>query len=190
MIVAADLTKFCLRRAVTRSNMARMDSEAPDSPATLDRLDLKLLRELFENGRATHYALSERVGLSPSAIARRQRALEQDGLIEGYEAKLNMRRLGNGTIAHIKVSLGSQSASQFDAFEAAVAQSPSVVRCELMSGTDDYLITVLARSLDHFAQIHREELSRLPGVVRMESGFVLREVVKPRIPPYLFATIT
>ena len=167
-----------------------MDDDTPESIASLDRLDLKLLKELFDNGRATHYSLSERVGLSPSAVARRQRALEDAGVIEGFQVSLNMRQLGNGTIAHIKVSLGSQSANQFDAFEAAIAKSPSVVRCELMSGTDDYLITVLARSLDHFAQIHREELSSLPGVVRMESAFVLREVVKPRLPPYLFAAVS
>ena len=156
-----------------------------ESPPSLDALDWQLLAELSRNGRITQNALSEAIGRSSTAIARRQAAMEEAGVIAGYEAKLDLRRLGHGTIVHIKIALGSQRAEALEAFERAVADCPSVVRCDLMSGTDDYLVTVLARSLDHFAEIHRAELSHLPGVVRMESGFVLREVVKPRLPPAL-----
>jgi DNA-binding Lrp family transcriptional regulator len=158
-----------------------------DSEPGLDPLDWRLLAELSRNGRITQNALGETLGRSPTAIARRQAAMEESGVIAGYEAKLDLRRLGHGTIVHIKIALGSQRAEALQAFEDAVSACPSVVRCDLMSGTDDYLVTVLARSLDHFAEIHRAELSHLPGVVRMESGFVLREVVKPRLPPSLMA---
>jgi DNA-binding Lrp family transcriptional regulator len=158
-----------------------------DSEPSLDPLDWRLLAELSRNGRITQNALGETLGRSPTAIARRQAAMEEAGVIAGYEAKLDLRRLGHGTIVHIKIALGSQRAEALQAFEDAVSACPSVVRCDLMSGTDDYLVTVLARSLDHFAEIHRAELSHLPGVVRMESGFVLREVVKPRLPPSLMA---
>jgi Lrp/AsnC family transcriptional regulator, leucine-responsive regulatory protein len=156
-----------------------------DSEPGLDPLDWRLLAELSRNGRITQNALGEALGRSPTAIARRQAAMEESGIIAGYEAKLDLRQLGHGTIVHIKIALGSQRAEALQAFEDAVSACPSVVRCDLMSGTDDYLVTVLARSLDHFAEIHRAELSHLPGVVRMESGFVLREVVKPRLPPAL-----
>lgn len=156
-----------------------------ESEPSLDPLDWQLLAELSRNGRITQNALGEAIGRSPTAIARRQTALEESGVIAGYEAKLDLRRLGHGTIVHIKIALGSQRAEALQAFEGAVGACPSVVRCDLMSGTDDYLVTVLARSLDHFAEIHRAELSHLPGVVRMESGFVLKEVVKPRLPPGL-----
>ena len=158
-----------------------------DSEPGLDPLDWRLLAELSRNGRITQNALGEALGRSPTAIARRQAAMEESGVIAGYEAKLDLRRLGHGTIVHIKIALGSQRAEALQAFEDAVSACPSVVRCDLMSGTDDYLVTVLARSLDHFAEIHRAELSHLPGVVRMESGFVLREVLKPRLPPALMA---
>ena len=158
-----------------------------DSEPGLDPLDWRLLAELSRNGRITQNALGEALGRSPTAIARRQAAMEESGVIAGYEAKLDLRRLGHGTIVHIKIALGSQRAEALQAFEDAVSACPSVVRCDLMSGTDDYLVTVLARSLDHFAEIHRAELSHLPGVVRMESGFVLREVVKPRLPLALMA---
>ncbi|WBO21171.1 Lrp/AsnC family transcriptional regulator [Sphingomonas abietis] len=156
-----------------------------ESEPSLDPLDWQLLAELSRNGRITQNALGEAIGRSPTAIARRQAAMEESGVIAGYEAKLDLRRLGHGTIVHIKIALGSQRAEALQAFEEAVSACPSVVRCDLMSGTDDYLVTVLARSLDHFAEIHRIELSHLPGVVRMESGFVLKQVVKPRLPPSL-----
>jgi len=151
----------------------------------IDDLDRQLLQELMRNGRATHFALSEVIGRSPSAIARRQRVLEESGFIAGYGARVDPRNFGWTTIVHIKMTLQGQSKAVLEAYETAIEASPSVIRCDLMSGSDDYFVTVLARSLDHFAEIHREELSQLPGVVRMESGFVLRQVVKERLPPGL-----
>lgn len=149
----------------------------------LDPIDRQLLHRLNEEGRATHQQLGEAIGRSPTSIARRQRALEDSGIIRGYHADLDLEKLGYGARVHIRLTLASQSREQLDGFEQAIAASPSVIQCELMSGSDDYIATVLVRSLDHFAQVHRDELSRLPGVVRMESSFVLREVVKPRLPP-------
>lgn len=154
-----------------------------ETNASFDSIDRKLLFELSENGRATHQQLSEAIGRSPTAIARRQRQLEEAGIIRGYSTEMDLERLGYGVTIHIKMTLASQSSEQLDAFERAIAASPSVIQCDLMSGSDDYYVTVLVRSLEHFAQIHRDELSRLPGVVRMESGFVLRKVVEPRLPP-------
>lgn len=149
---------------------------------TPDRIDRRLIALLLDNARATAFTLAEAIGRSATAVARRQRALEDAGVITGYTARVDLAKLGCGTIVHIKVTLESQRIDVLDAFETAIVTSPSVVRCELMSGSYDYLITVRARDLAHFAQIHRDELSRLPGVTQMESGFVLREVVAPRLP--------
>lgn len=148
----------------------------------LDRIDRRLIALLLDNARATAFTLAEAIGRSATAVARRQRALEEAGVITGYAARLNLAQLGCETTVHIKMTLESQRIDVLDAFETAIAASPSVVRCELMSGSYDYLVTVRARDLSHFAQIHRDELSRLPGVTQMESGFVLREVVAPRLP--------
>ena len=68
------------------------------------------------------------------------------------------------------------------AFEEAIASAPSVVSCHLMSGEDDYLVTVLARDLADFERIHKEQLSRLPGVVRLKSSFALRNVANKPLP--------
>ncbi len=64
------------------------------------------------------------------------------------------------------------------AFEKAVADAPAVISCTLMSGDDDYMLTVLARDLADYERIHKEQLSRLPGIARINSSFAMREVFK------------
>ena len=101
---------------------------------SLDRSDISLLREVTSNARCSHVELAERVGLSSTACARRLAALEQDGLIEGYQAVLGLKALGLGTTVVVRITLDSQSEDALQAFERAVIKCPSVVRCLLMSG--------------------------------------------------------
>lgn len=151
-------------------------------PIALDTLDHAIIDALVEDGRLSQVQLAERVPLSPTAIARRIRALEEAGVIEGYQARINRGAIGLGMTVHIFISLQNQTEQRLEAFEAAVDASPSVIGCELMSGEDDYLLTVLARDLADYERIHKQELSRLPGVTRLRSSFVLREVKTRPIP--------
>ncbi|WP_299193564.1 Lrp/AsnC family transcriptional regulator [uncultured Erythrobacter sp.] len=149
----------------------------------LDSIDLKLLQSLSEDGRMSHQQLSEEIGRSPTSIARRLRQLEDSHLIRRYSADIDVAQLGFGVTVHLKITLESQSSAALNAFEEAIRESPSVTQCDLMSGGHDYYVVVKVRSLDHFGEVHRDELSSLPGVVRMETSFVLRKVVDPRLPP-------
>ena len=105
----------------------------------------------------------------------------------GYAATIDASKLGMGATAHVLVTLESQHGPVMDAFERAISKSPSVMRCELVSGAADYLITLAIRSLDDFARMHREELANLPGVARLESSFVLKRVVNRTAPPRLLS---
>lgn len=149
---------------------------------TLDALDKAILSALADDGRQSQVDLAERVPLSPTAIARRIRALEDGGVIEGYHAKISRRALGLEMMVVVQISLKSQSQDILDAFEKAVLAAPSVVSCHLMSGEEDYTLTVLARDLNDYERIHRAELSRLPGVTRLRSSFALREVSSRALP--------
>jgi DNA-binding Lrp family transcriptional regulator len=82
----------------------------------------------------------------------------------------------------VHVGLNSQNEDVLKAFEQAAAAAPSVVSCHLMSGEDDYLVTVMARDLADFERIHKEQLSRLPGVARLKSSFALRHVTDKQLP--------
>lgn len=149
---------------------------------SLDTLDRSILAALIDDGRLSQVQLAERVPLSPTAIARRIRALEEAGVIEGYQARISRQALGLTMTVMVSISLKSQSEERLAAFEKAVAAASSIVSCHLMSGEDDYVLTVLARDLADFERIHKEELSRLPGVARLKSSFAMREVKNRPLP--------
>ncbi len=142
----------------------------------IDRIDRAILAALQSDGRLSNAQLSEKVNLSPSACHRRVRALEQSGLIRGYVALLDPRGMGRPVTVFVEITLSGQVDELLDAFEAAVSRIPDVLECHLMAGTADYLLKVVARDSEDFAQIHRRHLARLPGVQTMQSSFALRTV--------------
>ncbi|NBE06982.1 Lrp/AsnC family transcriptional regulator [Paragemmobacter ruber] len=144
----------------------------------LDATDRRILTVLQKEGRITNAELSERVNLSPSACHRRTQRLEEEGFIEGYVALLDPRRLGRPTTVFVEITLQGQADELLDAFEREVARIPDILECHLMAGQADYLIKILAEDTEDFARIHRQYLSRLPGVRQMHSSFALRTVVK------------
>ena len=148
----------------------------------LDRIDLKILAELIGDARASQLELAEKVGLSATACARRIRQLEEAGIIRGYSADLDATALGLVTTVVVTITLEKQSEDYLAAFEAAIARCPDIVSCHLMSGSDDYHLQVLARDIADFERIHKQQLSRMPGVARIHSSFAMREVVRRAIP--------
>ena len=154
----------------------------------LDEIDFAILRELSANARASQVELADRAGLSGTAIARRQRALEENGFIEGYQALLNLKLFGLRTTVLVRIALDSQSEEALTSFERGVLKCPSITRCFLMSGSDDYWAIVLAKDIEDFERIHRTELSRLPRVARIQSSFAIRSVVDRAVPPAVFMT--
>jgi DNA-binding Lrp family transcriptional regulator len=148
----------------------------------IDALDRAILAALSQDGRLTQVELAERIPLSATAIARRIKALEADGVIEGYQARISRKALGLTVTVVVSISLRNQTEELMAAFEKAAAAAPSVISCQLMSGEDDYTVTVLAKDLADFERIHKIELSRLPGVARMVSSFVLRDVADRALP--------
>lgn len=151
----------------------------------IDALDRAILAALVDDGRQSQVHLAERIPLSATAIARRIKAMEESGVIEGYQAKISRRALGLHMTAFVQITLKSQNEELLAGFEKAAAAAPSVVSCHLMSGDDDYLLTVLAHDLADFEKIHKEQLSRLPGVARLKSSFALREVTSRPLPTSL-----
>lgn len=144
----------------------------------LDATDRRILAALQEKGRMSNAELSERVNLSPSACHRRVQRLEADGYIREYVALLDARKMGVATTVFVEITLQAQADEVLDAFEKAVSRIPDVLECHLMAGTADYILKVVAENTEDFARIHRQYLSRLPGVAQMQSSFALRTVFK------------
>uniref|UniRef100_UPI0040480BDA Lrp/AsnC family transcriptional regulator n=1 Tax=Yoonia sp. TaxID=2212373 RepID=UPI0040480BDA len=142
----------------------------------LDSIDHRILEVLQKSGRMSNAELSELINLSPSACHRRVQRLEKDGIIGGYVALLNPRKVGRPTTVFVEITLSGQADEVLDAFEKAVAKVPDVLECHLMAGTADYLLKVVAGDTEDFARIHRRYLATLPGVLQMQSSFALRTV--------------
>ena len=147
-------------------------------PTELDATDRRILAALQKDARITNAELSDRVNLSPSACHRRVQRLEEDGLIAAYVALLDARKMGRPTTVFVEITLQSQAEDLLDAFEREVARVPDILECHLMAGSADYLIKIMAEDTEDFARIHRQFLSRLPGVRQMQSSFALRTVFK------------
>jgi len=156
---------------------ARIVKTSPDN-AHIDDMDRAILRALQKHGRMTHAELSDKVHLSPSACHRRVQRLETSGVIRDYVALLNPRAVGRIATVFVEIRLTGQSDEILDAFEKAVARIPDVLECHLMAGTADYLLKVVARDSEDFAQIHRRHLARLPNVAQMQSSFALKTVFR------------
>ncbi|MCU0817088.1 MAG: Lrp/AsnC family transcriptional regulator [Cypionkella sp.] len=144
----------------------------------LDPTDRRILTVLQREGRITNAELSERVNLSPSACHRRTQRLEEEGYIAGFVALLDPRKLGRNTTVFVEITLEGQAEELLDAFEREVAKIPDILECHLMAGSADYLLKMVVEDTEDFARIHRQFLSRLPGVRQMQSSFALRTVLK------------
>ena len=144
----------------------------------LDRYDRHILALLQQDGRISNQELAERVALSPSACLRRVRALEESGLITGYRALLDARKLGLSLMALIHISMDRHTPERFDRFEAAVAAIPEVIECLLITGQDaDYQLKVVVADMDAYQELLLHRVTRIPGVTGVHSSFVLRRVL-------------
>jgi Lrp/AsnC family leucine-responsive transcriptional regulator len=144
----------------------------------LDRYDRQILAILQEDGRISNQDLADRIGLSPSPCLRRVRALEEAGIIAGYRALLDARKLGLTLMALIHISMDRHTPDRFENFEAAVRDIPEVVECLLITGQNaDYQLKAVVRDMDAYQELLLERITRIPGVTGVHSSFVLRQVV-------------
>jgi DNA-binding Lrp family transcriptional regulator len=161
----------------------RIHSAAPESGvfrasgtpmlARLDAIDLNILNELQNDGRITNVELARRVGISAPPCLRRVRALEEAGLIRGYRALLDEKRLGFEVVAFAMVNLSSQAENDLKAFEAYVRSQPLVRECWMLSGEIDFILKCVAPNLPAF-QSFVTELTGAPHVRNVKTSLTLR----------------
>ncbi|MDB5525653.1 MAG: Lrp/AsnC family transcriptional regulator [Rhizobium sp.] len=143
----------------------------------LDNIDISILRILQQNGRISNADLAEKIGLSPSSCSRRLDILEKAGVISGYYAQVSHKALDYKMMVIVHISLSGQFAKTLSEFEAAVKRVPNILVCYLMSGEYDYILRVACKDLEDYERIHRDWLSALPHVVKINSSFALREII-------------
>ena len=139
----------------------------------LTRTDRKILEVLQADAHVSNVELAERVGLSPSPCLRRVKMLEAQGLISGYVALLDRRKLGLDVVAFVEVQLDRHNDAGASAFRMAVEDQAEIVACHMTTGAFDYLLKVVTPSLDAYAEFTRQHLLKMPGVKDVRSSFVL-----------------
>ena len=142
----------------------------------LDKVDIAISERLQRDGRLSNVKLAEQLSLSEASCWRKQKRLEECGVIEGYQAILNRRKLGLGVMAFVQISCSDHSEEATEKFEKIIASAPQVLSCHNTTGEADFLLQVVARDLDSYSRFVEKVLRKLPGVLSIRSNLSLREM--------------
>ncbi|MDM8168625.1 Lrp/AsnC family transcriptional regulator [Roseovarius sp.] len=144
----------------------------------MDKTDRQIIAALQRDGRQKLADLSERIGLSPTPLARRIARLEKDGIITGYSARVDQESLGLPLNIFIFVELEKQTRAAITAFERDLRRFEEVMECYLMTGTRDVLIRVVAADLAAFDRFLEDGLMQTENIRSMRSSFALRTMIR------------
>ncbi|RMO59223.1 hypothetical protein ALQ29_100544 [Pseudomonas marginalis pv. marginalis] len=142
----------------------------------LDKVDIAISERLQRDGRLSNVKLAEQLSLSEASCWRKQKRLEECGVIEGYQAILNRRKLGLGVMAFVQISCSDHSEEATEKFEKIIASAPQVLSCHNTTGEADFLLQVVASDLDSYSRFVEKVLRKLPGVLSIRSNLSLREM--------------
>jgi Lrp/AsnC family leucine-responsive transcriptional regulator len=171
-MVARSPASFSPKFAALTNNSLPMEQAISD----LDRIDLKILNVLQQDGRISNLKLAEAVALSPTAVLARVQRLTREGYILGYEARLNPLRLGAGMLVFVEVLLDRTTPNVFEAFKAAVQVYPEVMECHMVAGGFDYLLKTRMADMQAYRDFAGKVLWQLPGVRETRTYAVMEEV--------------
>ena len=146
----------------------------PDIP--LDRIDLKILHCLQQDGRISNLKLADSVSLSATAVLARVNRLTKEGYILGYEARLNPLKLGAGMMVFVELLLDRTTPNVFEAFKAAVQVRPEIMECHMVAGGFDYLLKTRMADMAAYRDFAGNVLWQLPGVRETRTYAVMEEV--------------
>jgi Lrp/AsnC family transcriptional regulator, leucine-responsive regulatory protein len=150
----------------------------------IDRFDKSILDILQTDGHISNQELAERIGLSPAPCLRRVKALEQSGLITGYQALIDAKKLGLSLMALIGISMDQHTPERFANFESSIVNVPEVLECLLITGQQsDYLLKVVVKDMDDYQHLLLHKITKIAGVTGVHTSFVLRNVIaRSRLP--------
>ncbi|WP_325894634.1 Lrp/AsnC family transcriptional regulator [Grimontia sp. NTOU-MAR1] len=142
----------------------------------LDRIDLKILRMLQENGRFTNAEIAQQVNVSAATCHRRTQRLFDEGYIKDVRAMVDPKRLGFGTLVIVGIVLDRSTPEAIAEFEHAVEGIEAILDCDLVAGDFDYLLRIRVKDMQDYHHLLAKNLIALPGVRQARTFFVVREV--------------
>lgn len=149
-----------------------------------NQYDHMILERLQRDGRVSNQDLAEAIHLSPSPCLRRVKQLEDDGIIDGYVAILNARKLGLTLMAFIHINMDKHTPERFENFEQTIGNYGEVLECHLITGqSSDYLLKVIVGDMDAYQRFLLNKLTRITGVTGVHSSFVLKSPINSTVLP-------
>ena len=145
-----------------------------------DKIDVKILEALQQNGKITNLELAERINLSPTACLNRVKKLEKSGVIEGYKAIIDPSKAGYNICAMVLLRISNNTKKAATDFAEAIKKTRSITECHMTAGKIDYVARVFAKDFKHYETIIRDELSRLPHIASMETLFLFNNLLPSR----------
>ncbi len=142
----------------------------------LDSADLRILREIQNDGRMPVVELAERVNLSKSPCLKRLRRLEKEGYIRRYIAELDAKKMAQGYLMYIQVKMANTTRAKLEEFNKAVQSIPQIQSCHMVSGGYDYLLKVRTRDMDEYRMMFVDVICALPAVAQTSTYPVMEEV--------------
>lgn len=149
----------------------------------LDARDIAILRVLSDEGRITKADLAGRVGLSASPCWERLKRLEQAGIIEGYNARISLKKLGPHVTVFVAAELADHTPANFRAFEDGVQHYDEITACWALGGGFDYLLQIVTRDIDSYQRLIDEMLDARVGLARYFTYVVTKPVKRGGAPP-------
>jgi Lrp/AsnC family transcriptional regulator of ectoine degradation len=142
----------------------------------LDAVDLRILDAILRDGRITKLALADKVGLSPTPCWMRLQKLEKSGIVSGYHAHLNLRKIAPVATVLMEVTLANHRQADFDRFERAISGLDEVVACWSVGGGVDYMVKVMTPDIDTYQRFVDGLLDREIGIERYFTYIVTKTV--------------
>ena len=143
----------------------------------LDRIDINILAHLQRDGRITNVELAEAVALSPSPCLIRVKRLEKAGYIIGYNAHIEVAKLGETVTVFTQITLSDHHMEDFARFEAGLRGVDEVIECHLISGGYDYLLKFMTRGIAHYQTLIEKILERNIGITKYFSYIVIKSPI-------------
>jgi Lrp/AsnC family transcriptional regulator, leucine-responsive regulatory protein len=145
----------------------------------LDRFEVRMLDHLQRSGRMPTTELAAAVGLSATPCARRLEAMMESGVIEGFGARLDRRKIGLSVEVFVLVRLISHSDQSPDRFVTKVEAMEPVIACWALTGDHDFMLHAVLPDVEALNRFIAEDLMRIEGVRDVRTNLVLRNIKGP-----------
>jgi Lrp/AsnC family leucine-responsive transcriptional regulator len=144
----------------------------------LDRFDLKILRELQNNGGISNQDLAEQVGLTAAPCSRRVKNLEDNGIIKDRVVRIDEHALSLHLFAILHISMDKHIPERFAEFERTISTFEEVIECYIITGHDaDYQLKIAVPDMDRYHDLLLGKITRIRGVSGVKSSFIMRKII-------------